>query len=79
MVEDPHKLGFYKQKTIVKIQIQELIKRNVPCTFEKLLALIQIETGLSKKKAKEYLEMFSDVDHIKINNITHEVTLCPRK
>ena len=73
---DPEKqLGYYKQKRILQAMVKELIEKNVPVTFEKLLSLVQMNTGLGKKKAKEYLEMFHDSDFIRINTDNHMVEL----
>jgi len=76
---NPEKLGFYRQKSLIRLMIEDIIKKLVPVPYEELLAKVQLETGLSKSKATEYLEMFHNGKIIDIDFDSRKVTLCPQK
>lgn len=56
------------------LTIKEICKDKCPMKLEKLISYIQIETGLSKIKVKEYVKVLFDTDVIKISETDLEVT-----
>jgi hypothetical protein len=60
--------SWVERRQLMLFEIQELIRQEVPCESDYLVARIELKTGLSRDKAGEALGTFFNAKFVEIKN-----------